>query len=67
MRTPDRPPRSTHAPAAKPHPPMTQATVPTNPADHDLGTPGQNQEARLDESLEETFPASDPPSSQVIE
>ncbi len=53
--------------ATEPHPPVTQAAVPRNPADRDLGEPGRNAEARRDESLEESYPASDPPSSSVIE
>lgn len=40
--------------------PMTQATVFVNPADTPLGPPGRNLDQRLDEAVEETFPASDP-------
>jgi hypothetical protein len=40
--------------------PVTQATVPTSPADAPIGPPGRNREDRLDEALEESFPASDP-------
>lgn len=39
--------------------PVTQAIMPLNPADLDLGMPGQNTELRLEEALRETFPASD--------
>ncbi len=45
--------------------PMTQATVPVNPADDDLGNPGENIQQRLDEAIEETFPGSDPVSMQI--
>ena len=40
--------------------PVTQSISPSNPADVDLDTPGRNTEQRLDEALQETFPASDP-------
>jgi uncharacterized membrane protein YccC len=40
--------------------PMTQATVPSTPADCPIGAPGANLEQRLDEAIHETFPASDP-------
>lgn len=40
--------------------PVTQAVVPVSPADSDLGEPGRNLEQRLDEAIQETFPASDP-------
>jgi hypothetical protein len=40
--------------------PMTQAMVRVNPADTPIGTPGRNLDQRLDEAVEETFPASDP-------
>jgi hypothetical protein len=46
-------------------PPVTQAIVPTTPADVDLGEPGRNQEARLDEAVMETFPASDPIATHI--
>jgi hypothetical protein len=39
---------------------MTQALVSANPADATLYPPGQNMEQRLDEAIQETFPASDP-------
>lgn len=44
---------------------MTPSTMPANPADAPLGKPGQNQQQRLDEALEETFPASDPVSTRI--
>lgn len=40
--------------------PITQSMVYRNPADNHLGEPGNNREERLDEGLEESFPASDP-------
>jgi len=40
--------------------PVTQAIVPVNPAATPIGPPGRNLEQRLDEAVEETFPASDP-------
>jgi signal transduction histidine kinase len=43
-----------------PHGPVTQATVSVNPADTDLGVPGHNVQERLDEAIQETFPASEP-------
>jgi hypothetical protein len=46
---------------------MTPATTPVNPADKPISPPGRNQEERLDEALEESFPASDPPSIQIEE
>jgi hypothetical protein len=46
-------------------PPMTPATNQSNPADAPLGPPGANQESRLDEALEESFPASDPVSVRI--
>lgn len=46
--------------AATPRWPITQSIVPTSPADIDLGVPGRNADQRLDEALQETFPASDP-------
>ena len=45
--------------------PVTPAIMPLNPADLDLGTPGQNTEARLEEALQETFPASDPIATHI--
>ena len=41
-------------------PPVTQAVVPTSPADTPMGVPGRSAEERLDEAVQETFPASDP-------
>jgi hypothetical protein len=46
-------------------PPITQATLPVNPADADLGEPGRNREQRLDEALMETFPTSDPIATRI--
>ncbi len=63
----DRTDAALDATAAAPHTPLTPATVTRTPADRDLGEPGRNAEARRDESLEESYPASDPPSSSVIE
>jgi hypothetical protein len=40
--------------------PVTQAMVPNRPAHAGLGQPGHNLEERLDEAIEESFPASDP-------
>jgi hypothetical protein len=45
--------------------PITQALVPIQPADLDLGVPGANLDRRLDEALLETFPASDPISTHI--
>lgn len=45
--------------------PVTPSLVATNPADSPLGEPGRNQELRLDEALQETFPASDPISTGI--
>lgn len=47
------------------HPPVTQAVVTVNPADAPIGPPGRNAEDRLDEALQETFPASDPISTRI--
>ncbi len=47
------------------HPPITQAVVPKTPADAPIGPPGENADSRLDEAIEETFPASDPISIQI--
>ena len=38
---------------------------PIQPADTDLGEPGRNTEARLDEALQESFPSSDPVSIRI--
>lgn len=45
--------------------PMTPATVKRNPADRKIGPPGRNEQDRLDEALEESFPSSDPPSTRI--
>ena len=45
--------------------PMTQATVPVQPADMPMGVPGRNEEERLDEALHESFPGSDPVSVHI--
>jgi hypothetical protein len=47
------------------HPTVTQADVPVNPADTPIGPPGENAEDRLDEAIQETFPASDPVSTRI--
>ncbi len=44
--------------------PMTPASAPVYP-DRPLGPPGHNEEDRLDEALEESFPTSDPPSTRI--
>jgi hypothetical protein len=54
-----------HAPARALSRTGTQASVPVQPADLDLGEPGRNTERRLDEALEETFPGSDPISVHI--
>lgn len=46
-------------------PPMTQATLPQSQVDAPMGVPGRNQEQRLEEALEESFPASDPVSIHI--
>ena len=51
--------------AVSDHGPVTQATVPATPADAPIGPPGQNQEERLDEALQESFPSSDPVSIHI--
>ena len=45
--------------------PVTPSLVAINPADSPLGEPGRNQDLRLDEALQETFPASDPISTGI--
>jgi hypothetical protein len=47
------------------HHPVTQALVPVSPADTPIGPPGQNEEDRLDEAIQETFPASDPIATHI--
>jgi hypothetical protein len=52
--------------AMKPgHPPVTQAVVPLSAADTPIGPPGENLEDRLDEAIQETFPASDPIATRI--
>jgi hypothetical protein len=36
-----------------------------NPADTPLGEPGRNDDERLDEALQETFPGSDPIATHI--
>jgi hypothetical protein len=45
--------------------PVTASLGTINPADSPLGVPGRNEELRLDEALQETFPASDPISTGI--
>ena len=45
--------------------PVTQSLVDIHPADSPMGVPGRNQELRLEEALQETFPASDPISTAI--
>ena len=47
------------------HPPVTQAVVPVSAADTPIGPPGENEDDRLDEAIQETFPASDPISISI--
>ena len=47
------------------HPPITQATVPVSAADTPIGPAGDNADSRLDEAIQETFPASDPISTRI--
>ena len=48
------------------HPgPMTPATHDAQAADAPIGQPGDNDEDRLDEALQESFPTSDPVSIQI--
>jgi hypothetical protein len=57
--------RRRHAAAIRDRAPVTQATVPTQPADAPIGAPGRNEEDRLDEAIQESFPASDPVSIHI--
>jgi hypothetical protein len=45
--------------------PVTQSTVVVNPADTPMGEAGRNEEERLDEALQESFPTSDPVSVRI--
>ncbi len=45
--------------------PMTPATHDLHAADTPIGQPGRNDEDRLDEALQESFPTSDPVSIQI--
>jgi ribosomal protein S12 methylthiotransferase accessory factor YcaO len=45
--------------------PTTPSTSKHHAADSHMGTPGHNEEERLDEALKESFPTSDPVSIQV--
>lgn len=46
-------------------PPVTPSTSDRNAADAEIGPAGDNLESRLDEALEESFPASDPVSVNI--
>jgi hypothetical protein len=48
-----------------PRGPMTPATSPANAAAAPVGPVGRNLDSRLDEGLQESFPASDPVSVHV--
>jgi len=45
--------------------PVTPSTGSINPADSPMGRAGENAEQRLDEGIQETFPASDPVSVKI--
>jgi hypothetical protein len=45
--------------------PMTPATAPPKRPEPPMGRPGSNEQQRLDEALDETFPASDPVSTRI--
>ena len=45
--------------------PVTPSQVRVSPADTPLGEPGRNTDQRLDEAIQETFPASDPISLKI--
>ena len=64
------PPRPTEElPPAPSHPLTAGPTTPSihtlQPADANLGEPGNNEEERLDEALQETMPTSDPVSLKI--
>ena len=46
-------------------PPHDKHRALPKPNPHDLGEPGRNTEARLDEAIAESFPASDPISIRI--
>lgn len=46
-------------------PPVTPSLVSVNAADSPIGPPGRNQDDRLDEAIQETFPASDPIATHI--
>lgn len=56
--TPDAAPSATTGP-------MTPSVTKVQPADADLGTPGENEEERLDEALQESMGTSDPVSIKI--
>jgi hypothetical protein len=51
--------------AAKSAGPMTPATTDVHAADSPIGPAGRNEDDRLDEALQESFPTSDPVSIQI--
>jgi hypothetical protein len=53
------------APASVSRGPITQAMVAVNPADANMGEPGRNDDERLDEAIQESFPTSDPVSVRI--
>lgn len=60
-----RPVRPREEPAPVRRGPVTPATVTLNPADAHLGEPGRNEDERLDEAIQESFPTSDPISVRI--
>lgn len=60
---PDLSERSTDTPHARPAAPLPSGAVPDQLAEK-VQAVGGREEARIDESVEESFPASDPPSFQ---
>ena len=52
------------SPKKRPRPgPMTPATAPY--PEHPIGPAGRNEQDRLDEALEESFPTSDSPTTRI--